>query len=120
MMVIVAIIVSIIINFLISATIRKQRRELGIEKAMGYTTADIKKQMVFRIIPIAIPALIIGGLITIPLINIFMEYAFGLAMDVRLIILVPTMLVMALYIYASAYISAGKVKKISVTELMTE
>lgn len=118
--IVVALIISVILNFLIDSTIRKQRKEFGIEKSMGYTSKDIKKQIVSRIMPIAVPAIIAALLVTVPLTEKFEVIAFGGGAQPRYWLLIPAAIVIVIYVYASAYLSAGKVKKVSVTELMTE
>ena len=118
--IVVAVIISVILNFLIDSTIRKQRKEFGIEKSMGYTSKDIKKQIVSRIMPIAVPAVIAAVLVTVPLTEKFEVIAFGGGAQPRYWLLIPAAVGIMVYVYASAYLSAGKVKKVSVTELMTE
>ena len=120
MMIVVAIIISVILNFLVDSTIRKQRKEFGIEKSMGYTSRDIKKQIVSRIMPIAVPAVIAAVIVVVPLTESFQVMAFGGGAQPRYWLLIPAAVVLVGYVYVSAYISAGKVKKVSVTELMTE
>ncbi|MCR5337838.1 MAG: ABC transporter permease [Lachnospiraceae bacterium] len=116
----VALIISVILNFLIDSTIRKQRKEFGIEKSMGYTSGDIKKQIVSRIMPIAVPAIIAAVLAVVPITEKFEVIAFGGGAQPRYWLLIPAAVVLVIYVYVSAYLSAGRVKKVSVTELMTE
>ncbi|MBR4607449.1 MAG: FtsX-like permease family protein, partial [Lachnospiraceae bacterium] len=119
--VVVAIIISVILNFLISSTIRRQRKQLGIEKAMGYTTKDIKKQLVMRLMPVIIPGVILGTILSIPMTEFFIIGTFGQgSLQARYLLLVPTAILVTLFTYGSAWVSADKVKKVSVTELMTE
>lgn len=119
--VVVAIIISVILNFLISSTIRRQRKQLGIEKAMGYTTKDIKKQLVMRLMPVIIPGVILGTILSIPMTEFFIISTFGQgSLQARYLLLVPTAILVLLFTYGSAWVSADKVKKVSVTELMTE
>ena len=120
MLILVAIIVSVILGFLIDSTIRKQRKQLGIKKAMGYTSRDLRLQMVYRILPVAIPAIIAGAFLAIPVTNTFMAATFGGGMVPRFFWLIPEAILLIGYVFVSAYISAGKIKKVSVTELMTE
>ena len=118
----VALIVSIILNFLIGTTIKNKREELGIKKSLGYTTKDLKMQMIWRIMPIAVPAIVLGSIVVIPLLKVFSTIAFGSqALEFRYLYVLPLVNVaMIIYIFISAYLSAGRVKNISVTELMTE
>ncbi|MBQ3905815.1 MAG: ABC transporter permease [Lachnospiraceae bacterium] len=119
--VVVAIIISVILNFLISSTIRRQRKQLGIEKAMGYTTKDIKKQLVMRLMPVIIPGVILGTILSIPMTEFFIIGTFGQgSLQARYLLLVPTAILVTLFTFGSAWVSADKVKKVSVTELMTE
>ena len=87
---------------------------------MGYTSRDLRLQLVFRILPIAIPAVIIGAALVIPAISQFQIIAFGGGAEPRFMFLIPGSILIGLYILCLTYLSAGKVKKISVTELMTE
>ncbi|SEG35183.1 ABC-type transport system, involved in lipoprotein release, permease component [Eubacterium ruminantium] len=120
MLILVAIIVSVILGFLIDSTIRKQRKQLGIKKSMGYTSRDLRLQMVYRIMPIAVPSIIAGAFLAIPVTNIFMAATFGGGMIPRFLWLIPEAILLIGYVFVSAYLSAGKIKKVSVTELMTE
>ncbi len=117
---VVVIIISIILSFLVDSTVRKERKQLGIKKAMGYTSKDLRLQIVGRIMPIAVPAIIIGAIVTVPLTDKFQIIAFGGGAAPRYWFLIPASIIVALYVFISGYLSAGKVKKVSVTELMTE
>ncbi len=119
--IVVAIIIFVVLNFLIVATVRRQRKRFGIQKAMGYTTKDVKKQMIARLMPVIIPGVILGTLLTMPTMELFLNAVLGRgSIQARYALLIPVAIGMILYIYASAWLSADKVKKISVTELMTE
>lgn len=120
LMIIISIIVSIIMNFLIESIIKKERQAMGVEKAMGYTTKDIRKQIIVRMMPVAIPAVIVGAILALPVTMMFMKAAFGTSFGIRLMWTPIAAVIIILYVYVSTYISAGKVKKVSVTELMTE
>ncbi len=120
LMIIIGLVVSIINNFLIESTIRKERQAMGIEKAMGYSSKDIKKQILYRIMPVAIPAIIIGVILSVPVTMFFLKSAFSTVFGIRLFVVPVMALVITVYVYVSTYISAGKVKNVSVTELMTE
>ena len=120
LMIIISIIVSIIMNFLIESIIKKERQAMGIEKAMGYTTKDIRKQIIVRMMPVAIPGVIVGSILAFPVIMMFMKVTFGTSFGIRLMWTPIAAVIITLYVYVSTYISAGKVKKVSVTELMTE
>jgi ABC-type antimicrobial peptide transport system permease subunit len=120
LMIIIGFVVSIILNFLIESTIKKERQSMGIEKAMGYTSKDIRKQIVSRMMPIAVPAVILGAIMAIPVTAGFMKIAFGSVFAIRIFWVPIATVIITVFVYVSTYISAGKVKKVSVTELMTE
>ena len=81
---------------------------------------DIRKQIVVRMMPVAVPAIIAGTILALPVVMLFLKMAFGTVFDIRLFWVPIAIVLISLYVYMSTYISAGKVKKISVTELMTE
>ena len=120
LMIIIVGIISIIMNFLIESIIKKERQAMGIEKACGYTSEDIRKQIVVRMMPVAVPAIIAGTILALPVVMLFLKIAFGTVFDIRLFWVPIAIVLISLYVYVTTYISAGKVKKISVTELMTE
>jgi ABC-type antimicrobial peptide transport system permease subunit len=120
LMIIIVGVISIIMNFLIESIIKKERQAMGIEKACGYTSKDIRKQIVVRMMPVAVPAIIAGTILALPVVMLFLKIAFGTVFDIRLFWVPIVIVLISLYVYVTTYISAGKVKKISVTELMTE
>ena len=120
LMIIIGFVISIILNFLIESTIKKERQAMGIEKAMGYTSKDLKKQIVSRIMPVAIPAIIIGAILSLPITIGFMKISFSTVIQIRYLWIPIAAVIISIYVFISTYISAGKVKKVSVTELMTE
>ena len=120
MMIVIAIVVLSVLRFLVGSTVRKEKSALGIEKAMGYTSKDLRRQMVYRIMPVAVPAVIVGTLLAVPVTMIFMKTAFLAVFGIRMFWVPAAIAGICLYVWLAAYIAAGKVKKISVTELMAE
>lgn len=113
-----AIVVTIILSILMASTIRKQYRELGVMKGLGYTSRELKFQMAFRIFPPTLFAVIVGSIISVLLLGVF--ESFVARITVSLAGLLITDLIILLFCFASAYIAARKIRKISVYELMTE
>ena len=70
--------------------------------------------------PVAVPAIIIGTILSIPVTAGFMKIAFGSVFGIRLFWVPIATVLITVFVYVSTYISASKVKKVSVTELMTE
>ena len=113
-----AVVVMIIIFILMSATIKKQRRQLGIMKGMGYTSHELMLQLAFRIIPATIAAVIFGTLIALLLTNSINLMIGELVVEMPFIIIAD--IIILLFCFGCAYFGARKIKKISVYELMSE
>ena len=114
------IIAAIILSNLAHTVVKRKRKELGIMKSMGYTSKDLMQQIALRILPIAGVAVIIASVCSVYLMNAFGIAAFKVIIDVNYWIMVPIDICLLLFCYLVTYISAGKIKEISVTELMTE
>ena len=99
-------------------TIRKQYRELGIMKGLGYTSRELMFQMSFRIVPVAVIAALVGTFLSFVSMGLI-EMVLG-----KLSVSVPAVAVVVicvlLFCFFCAYTGARKIKKISVYELMTE
>ena len=114
------IVAAVILSILAETAVKRKRKELGIMKAMGYTSQDLMQQIAFRIMPIASVAVVIASICSVYLINAFSFTMFSVVMDVNFWIILPIDICLLLFCYLVTYISAGKIKQISVSELMTE
>ena len=114
------IVAAVILSVLAGTNVRRKRKELGIMKAMGYTSKDLMQQIAFRIMPIACVAVLLASALSVYLMNAFGIVVFGVVLDVNYWIIVPINICLLLFCYLVTYISAGKIKEISVTELMAE
>ena len=112
------IVVMLILAILMSSTIRQQYKELGIMKGLGYTAGELKFQMAFKIIPPTVLAVIVGTILSVALIGALESVLAKITISMTLLIV--TDLAILLFSFLCAYISAGKIGKISVYELMTE
>lgn len=117
--VVTALVVMIIISMLMEQTVRKQRRDLGIMMGMGYTTNELMLQLAFRIMPAAIAAVIIGMFSGSFITQALFKHYIGMTM-INLPLMICAVAVMIVFCFGCAYLGARKIKKISVTELMTE
>ena len=113
-----AVVVMIILSILMESTIRKQYRELGIMKGIGYTSKELMYQMAMRIVPTTIIAVAIGTLISVALTDSIEMFLAKLAVSVTVVLI--TDLAILLFTFFAAYRGAKKIKNISVYELMTE
>lgn len=118
MMVLSAIIVVLMLSILMAGTIRKQYRELGIMKSLGYTSKELMLQMAFRIIPIVFLAVLTGTALSIPLMGLV--GAFVCRIEVSPLGVLAMDIAILVFCFVCAYISARKIKGISAYELITE
>ena len=118
MMLISAVVVILILSILMASTIRKQYRELGIMKGLGYTSRELKFQLAFRIVPVAILAVILGTVISILLMGGVNAFVCKIIVSPFSIVLMD--IAILAYCFICAYISARRIKKISVYELISE
>ncbi len=118
MMAVSAIVVSLILSILMASTIRRQYKELGIMKGLGYTSRELKFQLAFRIVPVAILAVILGTVLSILLIGVVNAFVCKVIVSASSIALMD--IAVLVYCFICAYISARRIKKISVYELISE
>ena len=118
MMLVSAIVVILILSILMASTIRKQYRELGIMKGLGYTSRELKFQLAFRIVPVSVLAVILGTLLSILLMQVVNVYVCKIIVSAFSIIMMD--IAILAYCFICAYISARRIKKISVYELISE
>jgi hypothetical protein len=76
--------------------------------------------MALKIMPVTIVSVIISGFLGIVVNKIFWMSGFGSIAKTNVPVLIIMEILLVAFCYIVTYISAGKVKKISVTELMTE
>ena len=116
--VLAAVVIAVILFILMEATIRRQRKEFGIMKGMGYTSRELMVQLAMRIMPAALIAVILGTVIGVAATGLLTSYIGRIGVNMPLVILAD-ILILA-YCFGCAYLGARKIKKISVYELMTE
>ena len=118
--ILVAIIVAVILAIIASSNVKRQRKNLGIMKSMGYSSKDLMTQIALKIMPIMIVSMTIASVIAIYLNKAFWYLMFSSIAETDILLIVTADIVMVVFAYIITYIGAGKIKKISVTELMTE
>ncbi len=118
--ILVAIVVTVILGIITSSNVKRQRQSLGIMKGLGYSSKDLMTQMALKIMPVTIVSVIISGFLGIVVNKIFWMSGFGSIAKTNVPVLIVMEILLVAFCYIVTYISAGKVKKISVTELMTE
>ena len=113
-----AIVVMIILSILMESTIRKQYRELGIMKGIGYTSKELMYQMAMRIVPTAIVAVAIGSFVSVALAGAIEMVLAKIAVSIATVLITDAAILA--FTFFAAYRGAKKIKNISVYELMTE
>lgn len=119
-------IISLILNMLIRAMIRKWQKEFGIQKSLGYTSGQLTFQIVGSIFPAALVGTVFGGMLgsffaksvfsvifyNVGISNMLLDSSFLLYFLVCLGVLAAALL--------CAFLSARQTRKISVYKLMAE
>lgn len=113
-----AVVVMIILFILMESAIRRDRKEFGIMKGLGYTSKELMFQLACRIVPSAVISVIAGTVIGVTATSLLTSFIGVVRIDMPRVIVLD--IVMLIFCFVCAYIGARKIKKISVYELMTE
>ena len=116
----IAVVVAVILGIIAISAVKRQRREFGIMKSMGYTSRELMLQLTLRILPVTIVSSCIAAVLSVWVQRAFWMAVFGVQIPESLPLIVGTATVLVLFCLIVTYISAGSIRKISVTELMTE
>ena len=116
----VAIVVAAILAIIAASNVRRQRKELGIMKSMGYSSADLMKQLAISMLPVTVISAVISAVLGAMIYRGFWMAGFGVANDPDAVVLVITSAVLVIFCYIVTYLAAGRIRQVSVTELMTE
>ena len=113
-------VVAVILGLIASSNVKRQRRRLGIMKGMGYTSKDLMKQIAIKTMPVTIVSVIIASFAASYVYSGFWLMVFGVVGELNIPLTIAADVVLVAFCYGVTYISAGRIKAISVTELMTE
>ena len=116
----IAVVVAVILGIIAASAVKRQRKELGIMKSMGYTSRDLMIQLTLRILPVTIISSCIAAVLSVRVQRAFWMAAFGVQIPESLPLMIGTAAALVLYCMIVTYVSAGSIRKISVTELMAE
>ena len=116
----VSIVVAAILAIIAASNIRRQRKDLGIMKSMGYTSKDLMKQLALSMLPTTVVSSAISIVIGSIVYKLFWVTGFGYINTANLPLLIITAVLLVVFCYIVTYLAAGKIKQVSVTELMTE
>lgn len=116
----IAVVVAVILGIISVSAVKRQRREFGIMKSMGYTSRDLMIQLTLRILPVTIISTCVAAVLSVRVQRAFWMAAFGVQIPESLPLVIGTAAALVLFCLIATYVSAGSIRKISVTELMTE
>lgn len=116
----IAVVVAVILGIIAASAVKRQRRELGIMKSMGYTSRDLMIQLTLRILPVTIVSSMIAAVLSIQVQRAFWMASFSVNIPEKPVLIIGTAAALVAFCLIVTYISAGSIRNISVTELMTE
>ncbi len=116
----IAVVVAVILGIIAASAVKRQRKELGIMKSMGYTSRDLMAQLTLRILPVTIISSAIASVLSIQVQRAFWMALFSVNIPEKPVLIIGTAAALILFCLTVTYISAGRIRKISVTEIMTE
>lgn len=119
-LILVAGIVAVLITIITSNEVRRQRHSLGIMKGLGYSSKDLMLQLALKYMPVILGGTLIATVCAIWVNKLFWGLLMAVIAQVNISVIVLTDLLLIVFCFAVAYVSAGRIRKISVTELMTE
>lgn len=116
----IAVVVAVILGIIAVSAVKRQRREFGIMKSMGYTSRELMLQLTLRILPVTVISACIAAVLSVRVQRIFWMAGFGVQIPESLPLIIGAAAALVLYCLTVTYISAGSIRKISVTELITD
>ncbi len=116
----------VVVQMICRRTFLQERNDIGIYKAIGFSTTRLRLQFAIRFLIVAI----LGGLIGVVMCLLFSQNLVGLLLRMlgvthfisqynAFIIGVPTIMI-CLCFFVFAYLSSGRIKQVSARELVTE
>ena len=116
----IGVVVAVILGIIASSNVKKRRKDLGIMKSLGYSSKDLMIQIAISIMPVTIVSVILASVASIMINKVFWFQIFGAAIKTSIPVLIITDVALIAFTFVMTYIGAGKIRKISVNELMTE
>ena len=120
------VILALILSMTINSIVARRRKELGTLKACGYTAKQLARQMAISILPMTILGAAIGciagALILSPALSLMFASAgvSNISMSMNPLAVLALGIAIILVTYLVANVSAMKIKRISVYELLSE
>lgn len=124
--IITIILITLILFILIKTIIHNSKTNLGILKAIGYTTRQLRLQTSWSLMPVACIGIIIGTVLSYFSMNNIIVMLFRVLgiMELGFVIPIPMLILTAIAMMAVSFLIAfglcGKIRKISAYELISE
>ena len=116
----VTFVVGVIFWIIAASNVKRQRLRLGIMKGLGYSSKDLMLQMTLRTLPVTVVGVGIAAILATKVNEIFWKTSFSLIVSSKIWLVIVEGLALIAFSFVATYLGTGKIKKISVTELMTE
>lgn len=113
-------VVAVILGIITSSNVKRQKKELGIMKSLGYTSKDLMTQTALRTLPVAVISVITAAVISVIINKYFWILVFTCTVKQNYALTIGVSIAIVVFTYIFTYIGAGNIRKVSVTELMTE
>lgn len=121
-----AIFALVVVSMICSKTFVREKIDIGIYKAMGFTSRNLRLQFAVRFLIVAFFGIIFGTALSLSLSEKILSYLLrgmgivNFVIDYRFITVAFPIVAVALCYFLFAYIAAGKTKKVEVRNLITE
>ena len=116
----------VVVSMICSKTFVREKIDIGIYKAMGFTSRNLRLQFAVRFVIVAFFGIIFGTALSLSLSEKILSYLLrgmgivNFVIDYRFITVFFPIAAVALCYFLFAYIAAGKTKKVEVRNLITE
>ena len=121
-----AIFALVVVSMICSKTFVREKIDIGIYKAMGFTSKNLRLQFAVRFLIVAFFGIIFGTALSLSLSEKILSYLLrgmgivNFVIDYRFITVFLPIAAVAFCYFLFAYIAAGKTKKVEVRNLITE
>ena len=124
--VLILLFVTLIINLIIKTVTVRRQHEFGIQKAIGFTSRQIRRQLAMEIMSVSVVGNIIGAILGCYFTNKIVSLIFSRFGVMKADFLVPvsvgivSVIGLAVFIFAITYLISANIKKISAYKLISE
>ena len=116
----------VVVSMICSKTFVREKIDIGIYKALGFTSRNLRLQFAVRFLIVAFFGIIIGTVLSLTLSEKILSYMLrsmgivNFVIDYRFITVFLPIAAVALCYFLFAYIAAGKTRRVEVRSLITE